>query len=137
MRRVSVSLFAWLAICNAAQAAPSACPLRSEHPMIEAQLFFGRDVDGRGPVTKQEWSDFASNVIAKDFPDGFTVTDGEGGWLNPESKITIHEDSKIVLIVAKPSRVLSAKLSRVMDAYKVQFHQHSVGLVTRQVCAAF
>ena len=105
--------------------------------MVEAQLFFGQAVDGRGPVTKKEWSDFATGVIVKDFPDGFTVTDGEGAWLDPESKITIREDSKIVLIVAKPSRTMAAKLDHVMGAYKTQFHQHSVGLVTRPVCAAF
>lgn len=137
MRRVSVSLLAWLALCNAAQAAPSACALRSERPMIEAQLFFGREIDSRGPVTKEEWSDFASSVIAKNFPDGFTVIDGEGAWLDPESKATIHEDSKIVQIVAKQSSHLAAKLTHMMDVYKTQFHQHSVGLVTRQVCAAF
>jgi hypothetical protein len=111
--------------------------LRGEHPMIEAQLFFGRAVDGRGPVTKQEWSDFVTDVIVKDFPDGFTVTDGEGSWLDPQSKSTIPEDSKIVLIVAKQSPDLAAKLTHAMNAYKTRFRQHSVGLVTRQVCAAF
>jgi hypothetical protein len=49
----------------------------------------------------------------------------------------IHEDSKIVLIATKQSPGLSAKLTHVMDAYKSQFHQHSVGVVTQQVCAAF
>jgi hypothetical protein len=105
--------------------------------MVEAQLFFGREIDNRGSVTEKEWSDFVSIVIAKDFPAGFTVTDGEGAWLDPQSKTTTHEDSKIVLIVAKQSPNLSAKLTHVMDAYKTQFHQHSVGLITRQVCAAF
>lgn len=122
------------ALCGPAQAA---CPLRSEHPMIEVQLFFGRDVDGRGPVTKEEWSDFAAKVIAEDFPGGFTVTDGEGAWFDPKSKSMIHEDTKIVLIAAKQSPGLATKLSHVMDAYKRQFHQQSVGLITRQVCAAF
>lgn len=137
MRRVGLAAFASLIVFNAAQAAPSICLLRSEHPMIEAQLFFGRDVEGRGAVTKQEWSDFAAAIIAKDFPDGFTVTDGEGAWLDPDSKTTIHEDSKIVLIVAKQSPGMTAKLMHVIEAYKTQFHQHSVGLVTRQVCAVF
>jgi hypothetical protein len=134
MRRIGLAAVALLIVCNVAQAA---CPLRSEHAMIEAQLFFGRDVDGRGPVTKEEWSDFISGVITKDFPDGFTVTDGEGAWLDPKSKATIYEDSKIVLIVLKQTPGMAKKLTHVMDAYKSQFHQHSVGIVTRQVCAAF
>src|ERR1700749_1722480 len=131
--RIAAFAVALLAMTGAVQAA---CPLRSEHPMIEAQLFFGRDIDGRGPVTKEEWSDFSAKVIAEDFPDGFTVTDGEGAWFDPKSKSMIHEDTKIVLIAAKQSPGLAAKITHVMDAYKRQFHQQSVGLVTRQVCAA-
>jgi hypothetical protein len=134
MRSVGLAVLASLIVFSDAHAA---CPLRREHPMVEAQLFFGRAIDNRSPVTKQEWSDFVSGVIAKDFPDGFTVADGEGAWLDPDSKSTIHEDSKIVLIVTKQSPGLAAKLAHMMDTYKSQFHQHSVGLVTRQVCAAF
>lgn len=137
MRRAGLAILAWFVLCGAAQAAPSICPLRSERPMIEAQLFFGRQIDNRGPVTMKEWSDFAATVIAKVFPEGFTMMDGEGAWLDPESKSEIREDTKIVLIVAKQSRDLAAKLTKVIDAYKARFRQHSVGLVTRQVCAAF
>jgi hypothetical protein len=137
MRCEVFAAFALLAIGGAAQAASSACLLHSEHPMVEAQLFFGREIDNRGPVTEKEWSDFVSGVIANDFPDGFTVTNGEGAWLDPKSKAAVHEDSKIVLIAAKQSPNLAAKLAHVMDAYKTQFRQHSVGLITRQVCAAF
>lgn len=134
MKRAILAV-ALLVLCGTAGAAT--CPVRGEHPMIEAQLFFGREIDGRGPVTKEEWSDFAAHVIAEDFPDGFTVTDGEGAWFDPKTKSMIHEDTKIVLVAATQSPGLAAKLTHVMDAYKRQFHQHSVGLVTRPVCAAF
>ena len=78
-----------------------------------------------------------AGVIAKDFPDGFTVTDGEGAWLDPNSQDhDPPETFKIVLIMAKQSPGMAAKLTHVMDAYKTRYHQHSVGLVTRQVCAA-
>ena len=137
MRCAGLALLASLAACGAAHAELPSCPLHSERPMIETQLFFGREVDNRASVTDQEWSDFVSHVIAKNFPDGFTVTDGDGAWLDPKSKATIHEQSKVVMIVTKPSQGLSAKLSAVMDAYKKRFHQQSVGIVTRQVCAAF
>ncbi|MEI9931106.1 MAG: DUF3574 domain-containing protein [Rhizomicrobium sp.] len=135
MKRAALALSAWLAACFAAQA--ETCLVRDERPMVEAQLFFGREIDGRGPVTKTEWSDFTANVIAKKFPDGFTVTDGEGSWRDPESKAAVQEDSKIVLIVAKPSHDLAAKLDDVIATYKSRFRQHSVGLITRSVCAAF
>src|SRR5438105_2253534 len=107
MRRAGLGL-ALIALCGTAQAAT--CPVRDERPMIEAQLFFGRDIEGRGPVTKEEWSDFAAKVIAEDFPDGFTVTDGAGAWLDPKTKSMIHEDTKIVLVAAKQSPSTAAKL---------------------------
>jgi len=134
MRQAILGL-TFVVLCGTAQAAT--CPVRGEHPMIEAQLFFGRDIAGRGPVTKEEWSDFAAKLIAENFPDGFTVTDGEGAWFDPKTKSMIHEDTKIVLVAAKQTPGTAAKLSHVMDAYKRQFHQQSVGLITRPVCAAF
>jgi hypothetical protein len=133
--RIAAVAAALLALCGTAEAAT--CPVRGEKPMIEAQLFFGRDIEGRGPVTNEEWSDFAAHAIAENFPDGFTVTDGEGAWFDPKTKSMTHEDTKIVLVAAKQSPGLSARLSHVMDAYKRRFHQQSVGLITRPVCAAF
>ncbi|HTT99272.1 MAG TPA: DUF3574 domain-containing protein [Rhizomicrobium sp.] len=133
--KLAVLGLALFALCTAARAAT--CPVHGERPMIEAQLFFGRDIEGRGPVTDEEWSDFAAKVIAEDFPAGFTVTNGQGAWFDSKARSMIHEDSKIVLVAAAQSPDTAAKLSHMMDAYKRQFHQQSVGLITRQVCAAF
>ena len=54
------------------------CLLDSQQPMTVVELFFGRDIPGRAPLTDREWSDFAASVVSKEFPDGFTVTDGDG-----------------------------------------------------------
>lgn len=112
-------------------------PVAQRTPHDRGPAVFGWDVDGRGPVTKDEWSSFVVHVIAEEFPDGFTVTDGEGAWFDPKAKSMIHEDSKIVLIVTRQSPGLASKLTHMMDVYKTQFHQHSVGVMTKQVCAAF
>ena len=45
--------------------------------------------------------------------------------------------TKILLVAAKPELDLSRRLSAVIDAYKAQFHQQSVGIITRDACAAF
>jgi len=105
--------------------------------MIEAQLFFGRDIAGRAPLSDAEWAAFAATVLTKDFPDGFTVSDGEGQWRDPQTGAIVREQSKIVLIAADNSPVLAAKFGDVIDAYRAQFHQQSVGVITRPVCAAF
>jgi hypothetical protein len=125
-----------LALLLAASMAAS-CPLAAEKPMIEAQLFFGRDVAGRAPVSDAQWRDFVASVIARNFPDGFTVSDGDGEWRDPISRKVVREQTKIVMIAAMRSPDLAKKLQDVSDAYRVRFHQQSVGMITHDVCASF
>jgi hypothetical protein len=114
-----------------------ACLLSSQKPMVMAQLFFGRDVEGRAPVSDAEWSAFVADVVAKEFSDGFTVIDGDGSWRDPQSHATVTEKSKILSLAAPDTPGLAARIDTVMQAYRRRFHQQSVGLVTHTVCAAF
>ncbi len=132
--RPAAALLAALLFCGPAGAR---CLLPAQKPMVAVELFFGREIEGRGPVSKTEWSDFASAVIGREFPDGFTATDGEGSWRDPESGAVVHEDSKVVLAVARRSRDLGPRIGRVVAAYRAKFKQQSVGVVTHEVCAAF
>jgi hypothetical protein len=45
--------------------------------------------------------------------------------------------TKILLVAAKRTPDLARSLSTVIDAYNTQFHQQSIGLITRDSCAAF
>ena len=126
------------ALLLAALAAPAQpCPLPSEKPMIEVQLFFGRDIPGGGTVSNAQWSDFAAAILTPAFPDGFSVTDANGQWRDSGSRKIVREPSEIVTIVAPQSPALASKIEKISDAYRARFHQQSVGIVTRPVCAAF
>ncbi len=105
--------------------------------MVLAQLFFGRDIPGRAPLTDMEWSDFTARVIATEFPDGFTVIDGDGQWRDPGSNAIVREATKILLVAAPPSDALGGRLAAIIDAYRRRFDQQSVGLVTSNICAVF
>ena len=106
--------------------------------MLVAELFFGRDRAGNKAVSDAEWADFLAGVVTPNFPDGLTVFDGYGQWRNPETgAIGRSPHVKIVLIATKRSADLTDRFTAVMDAYKVRFHQQSVGIVTRNSCAAF
>jgi hypothetical protein len=137
MARLLVLFVAFALASCAASADRTACLLREQKPMALAQLFFGRDIAGRAPLSDAEWSDFAAATLSANFPDGFTVTDGVGQWLNPETRHIVHEQSKIVEIAADDTPALGAKLAAVMAAYRTRFHQQSVGVITSRVCAAF
>jgi hypothetical protein len=113
------------------------CLLPSQQRMLVAELFFGRGVTGRTPLTEVEWAEFAAETITPNFPDGFTVLDGEGQWRDPRNGHIAGSRTKILLVAARYTPDLAQRLSAVVDAYKTQFHQQSVGIITRAACAAF
>jgi len=119
--------------------APSAdaCPLPSQQRILVAELFFGRNIPGRAPLSDAEWAEFAAQVVTPNFPDGFTAFDGEGQWRNPVTGKISRERSKVLLVAVQRVPDLPGRLSAVTDAYKSRFHQQSVGLITRDSCAAF
>jgi Protein of unknown function (DUF3574) len=117
--------------------APYSCLLPSEQRMLVAELFFGRNIQGRGPLTDAEWAAFAANTITPNFPDGFTVFDGEGQWRNPRAGHIARDPTKVLLVAAKREPDLARRLSTVIEAYTTRFHQQSVGIITRDSCAAF
>jgi hypothetical protein len=109
----------------------------SEQRMLVAELFFGRNIRGRAPLTDAEWRAFAGEIVTPNFPDGFTVFDGDGQWQNPTTHEITRERTKIVLVAAPRAPDLTSRLSVVIDAYKTRFQQQSVGMITRDSCAAF
>jgi hypothetical protein len=126
------------ALLLAALAGPAEpCPLPSEKPMVEVQLFFGRDIPGGGNVSDADWADFAATVITPAFPDGFSVTDAKGQWRDSTTGKVIREPSEVLEVVTPQSSSLAPKIGKIVDAYRTRFHQQSVGIVTRPVCAAF
>jgi hypothetical protein len=129
-----------LAACDSfgpKQAAAPLCPLPGEGKYMVAQIFFGRDIPGRGPLTDAEWDDFAARTVTSQFPDGFTVMDGSGQWYDQASGKLIHEQNKILVVVADPDSDLRTRIGSVINAYRVQFKQRSVGVITSEACAAF
>ena len=117
---------------------PYQCILPSEQRMLVAELFFGRDIAGRTAVSDAEWDGFLSAVITPNFPDGLTVFDGYGQWLNPATGVIGKSPHvKIVLIAVKRGPDLPRRLTAVIDGYKGRFHQQSVGIITRDSCAGF
>jgi hypothetical protein len=131
---------AWLLLlagCAESPAPAHSCLLPAEQHMLVVELFFGRNIKGRQPLTDAEWAEFAARAVTPNFPDGFTASDGEGQWRNPQTGQIAGGRTKILLVAAKPEPDLSRRLSAVIEAYKTQFHQQSVGIITRDSCAAF
>ena len=129
--------FALLATPRITAAQELSCPLSNEKPMLVTQLFFGLSVKGRGPVTRSEWTAFVRHTVAPRFPDGFTVYEAEGQWLDPASHSVVRENSKVMIIATEDTAEVRTKITEVADRYRKAFHQQSVGVITRRECAAF
>jgi len=116
----------------------SACLLPQQKPMLVAELFFGRNIAGRAPVSEAEWDDFVARVVTPNFPDGFTVFDGASGRSGAPQRGAIEREApKIVLAAAYPRPDLKDRIEAVREAYRTRFTQRSVGLLTRWECGAF
>jgi hypothetical protein len=118
-------------------APPYACLLPAEQRMLIAELFFGRGVKGRTPVSDAEWAEFTAQTVTPNFPDGFTALDGDGQWRNPATGQIVSGQTKILIVAAPRTEDLAQRLSAIMDSYKRQFRQQSVGIITRDACALF
>jgi hypothetical protein len=88
-------------------------------------------------VSEAEWAEFAAREITPRFPDGFSVFDVRGQWLNPRTRAIGREDSKMVRVVVPGGGDLGARVEAVSLAYRRRFHQEAVGVVSSAVCAAF
>ena len=122
----------------AADLPPSACLLPGQKPMLVAELFFGRNIPGRAPVSEAEWSDFVAQVITPNFPDGFTVFNGAAGQSGrPQGGMIAGEAPKILLAAAYPRPDLKDRIAATIEAYRARFPQKSVGVLTRWECGAF
>ena len=122
---------------TAPSSGPVRCPLADQKMMTLVRLYFGRDVAGRGSVADTEWSNFARDVLTPQFPDGFTTFHGNGQWLDRGTHQVVREDSVVVEIAVDAGADYSQSVSLAMEAYKRQFHQKAVGIVTEPVCARF
>jgi hypothetical protein len=131
-RLPSIWLVLLLSGCGASQCQPGA-----GEAMRIYSLYFGRSVAARAEVSDKEWRDFRDQVITPALPNGYTVLDGQGAWMNPRSRSTISEATKI-LVVALPDAPDSLSIiNRIRSIWRHRFHQYVVGMTVQTGCGSF
>lgn len=90
------------------------------------ELFFGMDKPTGGMVSEEEWSKFIAEVVTPRFPDGLTVDDAQGQYL--DGKTLVREKSKqLILIYPRKFKTSSSrKIEEIRAAYIKAFDQKSV-----------
>ncbi|EOH6075367.1 DUF3574 domain-containing protein [Burkholderia cenocepacia] len=144
MRRLAAcaAALALLAGCAAAPsslsgAQPASCTQPGESRMLQADLLFGRDIAGRGPVTDAERAAFLADTVTPRFPDGLTYWDTHGQWRDRSTGGVTREDSFVIRIIADDTSDTRARLAAIRQAYAQRFHQQSVGMTVVPACASF
>jgi nitrogen regulatory protein PII-like uncharacterized protein len=120
-------------LAGCAGAAPQSCAPGLTR-MVQAQLFFGRDIVGRAMVSEEEWRGFLDEEVAPRFPAGWSVADFNGQYRDSSGRI-VHEQSKQLLVVTSGAVADEVKLTAIRGAYKRRFNQESVLLIESPVCA--
>ena len=105
--------------------------------MVETQLFFGMSKPRGGAVSTAQWNDFVKREVTPRFPEGFSVIDGAGFWLDGQTKRTISEKSKVIARMHPDDAASDQAITAIVDGYKTQFEQEAVLRVDRPVCAKF
>ena len=127
--RICFAVAALAMIVTPAVAQPSCLGL--QRPMLDIELMLGR-----GKAGDARWRRFLAREVTPRFPDGLTVYETTGQWRDPATQKVAREKSRVLRIIA-PIDVARDKIAAVADAYRQQFRQKSVGIVTREVCASF
>jgi hypothetical protein len=94
---------------------------------VRTELFFGRNKPDGTKVSRRDWERFLDDVITPRFPDGLTVLEGIGRFLN--SRGQIEQERTFVLILLYPleaQRDKSLRIEEIRELYKLSFQQQSV-----------
>ncbi|NJL54449.1 DUF3574 domain-containing protein [bacterium] len=93
--------------------------------LIQTDLYFGRNIAGGGEVSEAEFQQFLDQEITPRFPDGLTVYDADGQFLDSTNTL-IQEPSKVVSLIFEDTEENEAAVDQIIQAYKQQFQQESV-----------
>ena len=100
-------------------------------------LYLGTAVPGRGDLTEKEWQSFLDDTVTADLPNGYTILDASGAWMNPITRKTIDEKTKVLIAVLPETPDSLMAVNRIRRDYQIKFHQQLVGMTVERVCGAF
>jgi hypothetical protein len=96
--------------------------------LIQVDLYFGQNIGKTDRVSDRQFRQFLRDEITHRFPDGLTVYDADGQYLD-QSKRLIRESSKVVSLVLEDTQMNERSLNQIIAAYRQTFQQESVLVV--------
>lgn len=112
----------------------TACPEGLE-PFNKVTLYFGLTTS-EGEITAEEWDLFIEEIATPNFPEGMTVYDSFGKWMNPEEEI-ISQPGKVLVHLFDTGTDKSAEIEDVISEFKNRFGAQSVIREQEITCVSF
>lgn len=106
-------------------------------PVVLFSLFFGKAIPGRGDLTDKEWQSFLDDTVTANLPNGYTILDANGAWMNPITHKTIKEGTKVLFVALPEVPDSLAAINRIRNEYQIRFRQQLVGMTAEHACGAF
>ena len=105
---------------------------------IELNVYFGQEKGDGGTVSEEAWQTFLADTVTPRFPDGLTVLDARGQWLDTGEGRLYRESTKVlnVLVPADVSEAGVGAVREISDIYKERFDQQVVFHTALPACAA-
>ena len=119
---------------NAQSSPPAAVCTAPLKPALELNLYFGRDIEGGGEVSEDQWAEFVAAEVTPRFPDGLSVLNVAGQSRNSKNQ-TLRERTKLLVVVVFDAPAHRTKIQAIVDAYNKRFGQHGVFRTEQTVCA--
>jgi hypothetical protein len=133
-----VVVYAWVGMCSLSSwppafvyAAPLLCQETQEaappflgERFARTELFFGSEKPDGSEVTDEEFTMFLNEVITPRFPDGLTLLDGRGQFLNAQEQIVKERSWLLILLYpVEAHQDSSMKIEEIRTLYKQCFQQ--------------
>ena len=104
--------------------------------LIQADLYFGRNISDGGEVSESEFQTFVDNVVAPRFG-GLTQFDAQGQVRDSDDNI-LKESSKVVTLFIEDTQTNETAINEVLELYQQQFPGAGVAqTVNEDVAIAF
>ena len=94
---------------------------------MRTELYFGRNISERAEVSRKDFDKFLAEIITPRFPDGLTVVNAAGQFLNSNGEV--EKERTVILVLFYPVSARKDKhfkVEEIREAYKVRFQQQSV-----------
>jgi Protein of unknown function (DUF3574) len=96
--------------------------------LIQVDLYYGRNIGTTGQVSDRQFRQFLRDEITPRFPDGLTVYNANGQFLDSLNQL-IREPSNVVSLILEDTQANEQSINQIIDVYKQKFQQESVLVV--------